>query len=296
MATVLIVDDSPVDRVLVEGLLRADKTLRAVAASDGADALSRVAELEPDLVVTDLQMPEMDGLQLVTAMKIHYPEVPVLLITAHGSEELAVRALEQGAASYVPKSQLGDKLLESVQRVLALARSDRSYQRLTASMDSADFRFTLAYEVDLFQRLVELVQQIAVSMGLCDIAGQVRLGMALEEALSYMQLRGNLELSDEQLQEVHMHTDEGLKIVEQRRQMALFRDRKLRVVCQLKPHEARITITHVGQAMEVPELKKNSPQLEAASNRSLVLMHAFLDELRFNLAGTELVLVKRICE
>lgn len=139
MSTVLIVDDSPVDRVLVEGLLRGDRTLRTATAGDGAEALSRIAEVDPDVVVADLQMPEMDGLQLVTAMKIHYPDVPVLLITAHGSEELAIRALEQGAASYVPKSQLSDKLLESVQRVLALARSDRSYQRLTSCMDFADF-------------------------------------------------------------------------------------------------------------------------------------------------------------
>jgi CheY-like chemotaxis protein len=298
MPTILIVDDSPVDRVLVEGLLRADKSLRAVTASDGADALSRVGELEPDLVITDLQMPEMDGLQLVTAMKIHYPEVPVLLITAHGSEELAIRALEQGAASYVPKSQLGDKLLESAQRVLALSRSDRSYQRLTACMDAADFRFTLGHETELFQRLVELVQQIAVSMGLCDVAGQVRLGMALEEALSYMQLRGNMELSDEQLQEVHMHTDAGLQIVEQRRATAPFRDRKLRVACQIKPHEARLTITHAGPALPVPlrGAAGSSPELEAASDRSLVLMRAFLDDVQFSRTGNEVLLIKRRSE
>lgn len=137
------------------------------------------------------------------------------------------------------------------------------------------------------------MQQIAVSIGLCDVAGQVRLGMALEEALSYMQLRGNLELDDEQLQEVHLHSEAGLAIVEQRRTQTPYRDRKLRVACTLKPHEARITITHVGQAMKVPELNKDSPQLDAAGNRSLVLMTAFLDELWFNRAGTELVLVKR---
>jgi CheY-like chemotaxis protein len=233
MPTVLIVDDSPVDRVLVEGLLRSDKTFRTFTAGDGAEALSKIAEIAPDAVVTDLQMPQMDGLQLVTAMKIHYPEVPVLLVTAHGSEELAIRALEHGAASYVPKSQLSNRLLDSVQRVLALARSDRSYQRLTSCMDFADFRFALRHDNELFQRLVELVQQIAVSIGLCDVAGQVRLGMALEEALTYMQLRGNLELSDEQLQEVHLHSDAGLAIVEQRRSQSPYRDRKLRVECML---------------------------------------------------------------
>ena len=59
---------------------------------------------------------------------MRHPGVPVVLMTAFGSEALAVEALDQGAASYVPKSQLPDKLLNTVEKVVALARADRNYE------------------------------------------------------------------------------------------------------------------------------------------------------------------------
>jgi CheY-like chemotaxis protein len=295
MPVAMVVDDSPVDRVLVQGLLKRDATLSVSLANDGADALARFAVQPPDVVVTDLQMPEMDGLQLVTALRIHYPNVPVVLITAHGSEELAIAALERGAASYVPKSQLNDRLLESVQQVLALAQSDRSYLALTECMEHAAFDFKLGDDPSLYERLVELVQTIAVSMGLCDVAGQVRLGMALEEALSYTMLRGNYELTESELQEVHLHSDAGLRLMEERRCRAPYRDRRLQVAVRLSPVEARIAIMHEGTPIPAPSLPApgTSPELEAAGNRSLVLMTAFLDVVEFKPNGRELVLIKR---
>src|SRR5262245_35314855 len=140
MPDVLIVDDSPIDRVLIEGVLKKDPRVKTRQANSGSDALATLGQWQPDVVVTDLQMPEMDGLQLVTAMRIHYPSVPVVLITAHGSEELAVRALEQGAASYVPKSQMAHNLLGVVEQVVELARDDRGYEALTQAVDYAHFR------------------------------------------------------------------------------------------------------------------------------------------------------------
>src|SRR5262245_51205454 len=141
MPNVLVVDDSPIDRVLVEGVLRKDQRMRVRNATSGADALAVLGEMQPDIVITDLQMPELDGLALVTAIRIHYPNVPVVLITAHGSEELAVQALEQGASSYVPKSQLANNLLTAVDQVLDLARHNRGYEALGQAMEYAEFRF-----------------------------------------------------------------------------------------------------------------------------------------------------------
>src|SRR5262249_38268582 len=130
MANVLIVDDSPIDRVLIEGLLRKDPRMKTTQAASAADALNAIGAEQPDVIVTDLQMPGMDGLELVTAVRIHYPRVPVVLITAHGSETLAMQALEQGAASYVPKAQLAHNLLAAVEQVLELARDNRGYEAL----------------------------------------------------------------------------------------------------------------------------------------------------------------------
>jgi CheY-like chemotaxis protein len=296
MPNVLVVDDSPIDRVLVEGLLRKDPRMKVRQASSGASALAAIGEDEPDIVVTDLQMPEMDGLQLVTATRIHFPKVPVVLITAHGSEELAVRALEQGAASYVPKSQLAANLQGVVDQVLELARGDRGYEALAQSMEYAEFRFRAESDFATTDRLVELIQQLAGSIGVCDTGGQVRLGMALEEAFRLAILRGNLEMTPEMLLAAMGHTDQARNWLDKRRQTAPFSDRRVRVHVKISPEEARFVIAHEGPPQrlgESGEAVADQPALENASERSVILMRAFLDEVEFDSDGVTMTLVKR---
>ncbi|MCR4410902.1 MAG: response regulator, partial [Thermoguttaceae bacterium] len=134
MTTVLVVDDSAVDRRLVGGLLEKDSELQVRYAVDGADALAAMKRGPVDLVVTDLVMPGMDGLELVAAVRAGTPHVPVILMTSKGSEEIAVRALQEGAASYVPKRILAQDLLDTVHRVLSLSGRQRCHSRLLGHM------------------------------------------------------------------------------------------------------------------------------------------------------------------
>ena len=85
------------------------------------EALESMQRGMPDVVICDLQMPEMNGLELVEAVTREFPAIPVILMTARGSEEIAAEALRKGAASYVPKSRLADNLYDTVNRILAAA-------------------------------------------------------------------------------------------------------------------------------------------------------------------------------
>ena len=99
MPTVLIVDDNAVDRRFAGGLIEESGGVDVIYADDGEQALEKIHELKPDVVVTDLQMPHMDGLELVTKIRLTNPAIPVVLMTAKGSEVVAVQALQQGASS-----------------------------------------------------------------------------------------------------------------------------------------------------------------------------------------------------
>ena len=90
LPTVLVVDDSGADRRLVSGLLERSGGLTVESAKDGQEAIDRFQSDVPDLVVTDLIMPEMDGLALVATVKSEFPLVPVVLMTARGNEEIAL--------------------------------------------------------------------------------------------------------------------------------------------------------------------------------------------------------------
>src|SRR5262249_37456694 len=117
--TVLVVDDSAMDRLLASSLLQNLGGWSVLTANNGAEALGVLQTQTPDLVLTDLLMPEMDGLELVQAVRTSHPLVPVILMTGHGSEDIAIKALKAGAASYVPKKSLARDLAETLDGVMS---------------------------------------------------------------------------------------------------------------------------------------------------------------------------------
>ena len=104
--TVLVVDDAAIDRRIIGAIIEQNLGWRVMYAEDGAAALAAMELEAPRVVVTDLRMPGMDGLELVAAIRAKFPGVPVVLMTAFGNEEIAMQALREGAASYVPKRSM----------------------------------------------------------------------------------------------------------------------------------------------------------------------------------------------
>src|SRR5437660_4425629 len=89
---VLVAEDSPTQAEAIRFLLE-DCGFVVETAADGLEALAAIRRNAPDVVATDLEMPRMNGLELVEAVRADFPAVPVVLITAHGSEETAATAL-----------------------------------------------------------------------------------------------------------------------------------------------------------------------------------------------------------
>ena len=230
MPLILVVDDTAMDRRLVEGLLKIDPSMATRCVENGAEAITVLQDPNNgiDLVVSDLNMPEIDGLQLVSFIRMACPHIPVVLTTAHGSEDLAVEALELGAASYVAKKNLAEKLTETVRHVLTMSFANRGYERLSSFTTAADLEFQIPNDDSLFRHLIEMVRQIGASMGLWSAAEELRLAMALEEALNHAMYRGNLELTSEQTQDWRMNTPDTQELIaEQARPITCFQTGKL---------------------------------------------------------------------
>jgi len=297
MATILVVDDSAFDRELIQQVLTDDSSLTVELAENGSLALERLRAVPIDLVVSDLQMPEMDGLELVAMVRVHFPHVPVVLMTAHGSETLAMEALERGASSYVPKSQLNEKLPDTVHDVLARTRADRSYQQLIGCFDTTEFKLSLDNNVELIDPLVDLTQQIATGMGLCDETGGYQVGVALRESLLNALYRGNLEISREEMQEERERLLDGTatSLVAKRCSESPYRDRRIHVDLRVERNEARFVIRDEGPGFDVANLPPagDPNALEPTGGRGLVLMRALMDDVLFNEVGNEVTLVKK---
>ncbi|MBL8057387.1 MAG: response regulator [Anaerolineales bacterium] len=123
--TLLVVDDAREIREFVADVVLRPSGYRVLEAADGATALELVAQEHPQLVISDIKMPGITGLDMARAIQHEWPGLPVILITAEGSEEIAQQALRAGAVDYFIKPFDPDELLQSVQRARARAAAPR---------------------------------------------------------------------------------------------------------------------------------------------------------------------------
>ncbi len=128
-ATILTVDDEPQILQTVGGILT-DEGFEVITAPDGETALRLVREEAPDLVLLDIALPGMDGLEVLTEIKRQYPALPVIMISAYGSVENAVKATRLGAYDFIEKPPHADKIVLTVKNALELARLTEENRRL----------------------------------------------------------------------------------------------------------------------------------------------------------------------
>jgi CheY-like chemotaxis protein/anti-sigma regulatory factor (Ser/Thr protein kinase) len=293
MPTALIVDDSLVDQRLASGLLKNRADLDIVTAEHGAAALQVMDQRLPDVVLTDLQMPEMDGLQLVREVRKRFPAVPVVLMTAMGSEEIAAEALRAGAAGYVPKRYLSRDLAAVVERTLALTGHAREQRHALECLACVESHFVLDNDPSRIQPLLGYVRQDMSRIIRCDETELMRVRVALDEALTNAITHGNLE-ADSGLRE--LGGDHYQAVLEERRAAAPYRDRKVYVTCRLTPEQAMFTVRDEGRGFDPGSLPDptDPSNLDKVAGRGMLLIRTFMDEVRHNDTGNQITMIKRV--
>jgi len=247
----------------------------------------------PDVVITDLQMPEMDGLELVEAIRNRYPTLPVIITTAVGSEELAAAALRSGANSYVPKRHLVQDLARVVKRQFTLASLDQEGSS-PECLQEVRTQFVLDNDCS---RIVPFVQYLKDDLARIRILGEttiMHVGVALEEAVTNAIHHGNLGL-DSELRDTDAQAFAALLV--KRSQQSPFCDRRVYVSAELSRSEARYVVRDDGEGFDTSKLPDvtDPANLEQSRRRGLVLIHAFMDEVNHNDLGNQITMIKR-CE
>jgi CheY-like chemotaxis protein len=287
----LVVDDLPIDRLLAGNLLRS-AGLRLAFAENGKDALEKIDAEPPAIVVTDLQMPAMDGLALVERIRNDYPSLPVVVMTALGSEDIAAAALRAGAANYVPKRALAQLLPGVIDSVLAAARTDRRRQRLLECTRRVECELVLPSDPALVPLLVAQFQEQALRIGICDPNSKIRIGIALEEALLNGIYHGNLEVDSALKQD---GADAFGRFAAARAETEPYASRRLHVTARMELDEAVFVIRDDGSGFDPSQLPDptDPENLLKASGRGSLLIKNFMDEVSHNESGNQITMVKR---
>jgi len=291
MANLLVVDDSNLDRLRAGGLLQKETDWRISYASNGREALESMQRGMPDAVICDLQMPEMNGLELVEAVKREFPAIPVILMTARGSEEIAAEALRKGAASYVPKSRLADNLYDTVNRILAAAGADRMHSRLMHSLEEAAERFRLRNDLELIEPLVGHMQELLRCVPLGNESERLRVGVALKHAILIAHHHGNLEIP----LNVELPDEEFLALASSRRDEEPYASRSVVIQVRISADSAQFDIRHDGPGL--PEFQTSFQLDSEAIDRQwlsgFVLVASVMDRVTLADNGRTITLFKK---
>lgn len=174
---VLIVDDHPMMREGLALVLSSSANVTVVGqADDGADAVRQFCALQPDITLMDLQMPTLDGVSAIAAIRAQFPKAKIIVMTTYAGDVQALRAMKAGAAGYLLKNGVRKELLEAIEVVL----SGRRYLSAGIAAEIA----VHAIDEPLTSREIEILRLIAVGSTNKQIGRQV--GLADETVKAYL--------------------------------------------------------------------------------------------------------------
>jgi len=293
MSRILLVEDSPAEQLTLQGLLRSRwPELEIDRCGNVPTALQTIRMARPDLVVADLNLPGQSGSDLLDLLVGEEREIPVILITGDGSEEAALRAIQAGATSYVPKIQIGKHLLDAIDKILRLSRKNAARRRLMGFLFHQDLRFSIENDLELVGPFVDYVRDHLETATPFTLNETAHICLALHESLTNAINHGNLELDSELRQDdERVYYDLG----EKRRREHPYCDRHVYVAMTLTASEVDFRIRDEGPGFDAAAAleKAREINLDRIGGRGLLLIRAFMDTLSFNESGSEIRFSKR---
>jgi two-component system NtrC family response regulator len=178
MKHILVVDDEKNYLSVMEALLE-EAGYRVSTAASGALALELLAELEPDLMLTDMRMPHMTGLELVEKAHALYYDMPLIIMTAYGEVENAVAAFKQGACDYITKPFANQDLLLTVERALKMRELLTQNRLLRENLQAGKGMGALIGDSPAMRQVYELVSKVADTKATVLITGESGTGKEL---------------------------------------------------------------------------------------------------------------------
>ncbi|HET9818745.1 MAG TPA: response regulator transcription factor [Rhodanobacteraceae bacterium] len=174
---VLVVDDHPVLRDGLAAALQNQADMEMVGeARNGEEAVERFRALRPDVTLMDLQMPGMNGVDAITAIRAEHPDARIIVLTTYTGDAQAVRALKAGAAGYLLKSSLRTELMDAIRDV------HRGHRHVTR--DVADEIATHVVDETLSEREIAILRLVAIGKANKQVAAE--LGLSEETIKGHM--------------------------------------------------------------------------------------------------------------
>jgi two-component system NtrC family response regulator len=160
METILIVDDE-INYTLILAAVLEDEGFETLTANSGAEAMATLAESDVDLVLTDMKMPAMDGIDLLERIKKEDADLPVIMMTAHGTVEKAVEAMQKGAYSYILKPFDNERLVLYTNKAISMYRVVKENRQLRRAVEGRYSFHNIIGKSKAMQDVFHIIRKVA---------------------------------------------------------------------------------------------------------------------------------------
>lgn len=286
----LLVEDDSASRTTIRGTVEW-LGHEAHEASNGRQGLEMFHMVHPDVVICDIQMPEMNGLELLKKLRKDDHEAIIVMVTAFGSEDYARRALEQGADNYLNKPIRHQTLLPLLEHYAAIVASRSASRAVLGSILRRELTLEVGNDVEMVPQIADRLIQDASPFFPRPELLSIRLG--LFEIIVNAIEHGNLEIGGQEKQQaLAENTLEELYC--QRLGRAELARRKVTIDASMNPRECRWTVSDEGPGFDYEALADPlaGEATESMAGRGIFLTRYQFDEVNFTGKGNIVEMVK----
>lgn len=291
---VLLVDDSMTDRTRSAGLIaKGQPDWQITAVPGGEEALEYLALERPDIVITDLVMPGIDGRKLLQIMGEDYPSVPVVLITSQGDDRIAAECVSLGAVSYVPKRLLAEKLLAVIRDVIVQEEETKATRSVLRYVIQNRCRFEIESELEQIWSLVNFVRKRLHATDHFSPARVQAMTTAVRESLLNAHFHGNFEANSRPLE---LPRNEYIALAAKRKDRQPYVDRRIRLLMSLEPDRISFQIGDDGPGFDhsLVATLKGAPEERFPNGNGIRQLRTSVESVQWNDSGNEVTLTNAI--
>ncbi len=289
---VLIVEDDKASRFFLESLLESnDYEFRSAA--NGIEGLNIFEEYQPDIVLTDIQMPIMDGLELLEAIRDTKSDTIVIIVTAFGTENYAIQALHLGANNYLKKPVSSQELLRLLKKYKAILSSKYSPEALPGRLINR--KFSIEFNTE-YNKIPKIVDKVIVESNLdIDDNEKINIELGLVELITNAIEHGNLNINYEEKQKA---LDDGIlgDLYNKRMEDAVYQNRTITIDFFADLEKYQWTITDEGNGFDWNTLPNPTDEdhILELNGRGVFISRFLFDKIEYIGKGNIVVATKFI--
>ncbi len=291
---ILIVEDDYASRLFLESLLESNG-YEFRSAENGIEGLNIFDEYNPDIVLTDIKMPIMDGLELLEAIRDKNSDAIVVIVTAFGSENYAIQALHLGANNYLKKPVASQDILRLLKKYKAVISGKYSPESLPGKLINRTF--SLEFK-SIFTKIPKIVDKIMVESAVdIDNSEKVNIELGLVELITNAVEHGNLGISYIEKQKA-LDAGNLSELFDERVHNEKYKNRKIKVDFFADREKYRWTITDEGEGFDwksIPDPTDQKHILEL-NGRGIFISKFLFDKIEYSGKGNIVTATKYITE